>query len=270
MDVAWLTAHRDEVLLLDASISRETGPDGRAAYRVGDEVFAAGHLPGALHADVVGEFSASGAALPLTRPSTAELRRAARTLGIDPDSRIVVYDALSGAWAARIWWLLRTAGHTGVRVLDGGRSAWLDHGGGLETGSVVPPGGGTWDPAPDPARWVDLEGVQRIADGTDPGTLVCALREPDFAAAHLPGSRHASYNDLLDPHGLLRADRADAAATALADAAGPLVLYCGGGINAAGLALALAGRGRADVALYDGSLAEWRAAGLPLESSPPR
>ncbi|WP_369804833.1 hypothetical protein [Pseudonocardia sp. Ae717_Ps2] len=46
------------------------------------------------------------------------------------------------------------------------------------------------------------------------------------------------------------------------------MLYCGGGINAAGLALALAGRGRDDVALYDGSLTEWRSAGLPLEASP--
>lgn len=256
VDAAWLRAHRDEVLVLDASITRGTGPDGRAAHLDGSPVFAEGHLPGALFADVVGAFSARDARFPLTRPSTAELAAATRELGIDADTEIVVYDSLSGAWAARIWWLLCTAGHAHVRVLDGGRAAWVAAGGALETGPVLPPGGGTWVPAPREDAWVDVAGVQRIVAGEAAGTLVCALREPDFAAGHIPGSRPSPYNDLLDAGGLLVPGRAAAAS---AELPGPLVLYCGGGINAAGLALALAEQGRDDVALYDGSLTEWRA-----------
>jgi thiosulfate/3-mercaptopyruvate sulfurtransferase len=38
-----------------------------------------------------------------------------------------------------------------------------------------------------------------------------------------------------------------------------LILYCGGGINASGLALALAEAGHAGMTIYDGSLNEWRA-----------
>lgn len=45
----------------------------------------------------------------------------------------------------------------------------------------------------------------------------------------------------------------------LDDAASPVVLYCGGGISAAGAALALTLLGRDDVTLYDGSLEEWSA-----------
>jgi len=37
----------------------------------------------------------------------------------------------------------------------------------------------------------------------------------------------------------------------------PVVLYCGGGISAAGAALALTLLGRTDVSVYDGSLEEW-------------
>ncbi|ALL79454.1 hypothetical protein AD006_29790 (plasmid) [Pseudonocardia sp. EC080610-09] len=268
VSVARLAADRAGTLVLDASVSRETGADGRVAYRPGHTVFAEGHLPGAVFADVVGAFSAPDAALPLTRPSASELGHAARELGIDPDTRVVVYDSLSGAWAARVWWLLRAAGHRDVRVLDGGRTAWGAGGGEIETGAVAPPGGGTWEPGPDANRWVDLDGVRAVAEGSRRGTLVCALRTPDFAAGHIPGSHHAAYNDLLDEGGLLRPDRADAVAASLSGAPGPLVLYCGGGINAAGLALALAGRGRDDVALYDGSLTEWRAAGLQLQTAP--
>jgi thiosulfate/3-mercaptopyruvate sulfurtransferase len=36
-----------------------------------------------------------------------------------------------------------------------------------------------------------------------------------------------------------------------------VILYCGGGISAAGIALALTLLGREDIALYDGSLEEW-------------
>ncbi len=47
------------------------------------------------------------------------------------------------------------------------------------------------------------------------------------------------------------------------------MLYCGGAINAAGLALALHETGIGGVLLYDGSLSEWRAdAALPLTVGP--
>ncbi|MFF1641037.1 rhodanese-like domain-containing protein [Streptomyces sp. NPDC058246] len=45
----------------------------------------------------------------------------------------------------------------------------------------------------------------------------------------------------------------------LDQSASPVVLYCGGGISAAGAALALTLLGREDITLYDGSLEEWSA-----------
>jgi thiosulfate/3-mercaptopyruvate sulfurtransferase len=45
----------------------------------------------------------------------------------------------------------------------------------------------------------------------------------------------------------------------------PLVLYCGGGISAAAVALALTLVGRDNILLYDGSLQEWAAdSNLPM------
>jgi thiosulfate/3-mercaptopyruvate sulfurtransferase len=46
------------------------------------------------------------------------------------------------------------------------------------------------------------------------------------------------------------------------------VLYCGGGIAAAAVALALNLLGRDDVTLYDGSLEEWAASERPLVTGP--
>ncbi len=96
---------------------------GLAAYR-------AGHIPGSVHADLDRDLSIpvtpSSGRHPLPSPSAfaATLAR----LGIGNDSRVVCYDAGSGAFAARLWWMLRWAGHDAVAVLDGGFAAWVAEG----------------------------------------------------------------------------------------------------------------------------------------------
>src|SRR6476619_1738101 len=44
--------------------------------------------------------------------------------GIGSDTHVVAYDASGGAYAARLWWLLRYFGHDRVSLLDGGWQAW--------------------------------------------------------------------------------------------------------------------------------------------------
>jgi thiosulfate/3-mercaptopyruvate sulfurtransferase len=80
------------------------------------------------------------------------------------------------------------------------------------------------------------------------------------ARAH-PGSLSLPRRGLLDEAGrfLPREALAARVGAVLDESASPVVLYCGGGIAAAGAALALALLGREHVTLYDGSLEEWSA-----------
>lgn len=48
-------------------------------------------------------------------------------LGVGLETPIVTYDVTDGKWAARGAYLLKYYGHTNVRILDGGRVAWLHH-----------------------------------------------------------------------------------------------------------------------------------------------
>ncbi|MFC9846179.1 rhodanese-like domain-containing protein [Streptomyces sp. NPDC060223] len=128
----------------------------------------------------------------------------------------------------------------------------------------------TLTPVPLPHVWASLPDVVAVLRGERPGTLVCALPESGFDGSaptrysrrgHIPGSLNLPGRGLLDEAGrfLPRAELAARVGAVLDDTASPVVLYCGGGISAAGAALALTLLGRTDVTLYDGSLEEWSA-----------
>ena len=107
------------------------GPPGRPEYE-------AGHLPGAQWVDLEAELSGPpgpGGRHPLPAPATFEL--AMRRIGLSPEAPIVVYDGGTSLAAARLWWLLTDAGHSRVRVLDGGFAAWRAAGLPVESGPGV-------------------------------------------------------------------------------------------------------------------------------------
>ena len=72
--------------------------------------FAAGHIPGAGFADLLGDLSDPGATFEFTAPSPLAFVAAMAALGVDDNSRVVLYDTFNSAWAARVWWMLRWIG----------------------------------------------------------------------------------------------------------------------------------------------------------------
>lgn len=118
--------------------------------------------------------------------------------------------------------------------------------------------------------------LERWLAGEVEATVVCALNPEAYAGevptrysrrGHIPGSGNLPARSLLGPDGRFRpeAELRQVLAGLLADPA-PIWLYCGGGISATVLGLALTALGRDDVALYDGSLEEWSAdPELPIE-----
>src|SRR5579871_4923788 len=75
----------------------------------GRDAYLAGHIPGALYADLnhdlSGPITPSSGRHPL--PSPQALAATLRRLGIGSDTQVVAYDDSAGAFAARAWWLLR-------------------------------------------------------------------------------------------------------------------------------------------------------------------
>ncbi|WP_416960279.1 sulfurtransferase [Streptomyces sp. Agncl-13] len=272
VDDTWLAAHLDgpRLVVLDATaVLPSPREDGDYRSASGRGTWAERHLPGSRHADLTGDLSDHDAPYHFAVPSPEALAAALARLGVGEGSEVVSYDSGGGIWAARLWWMLRAIG-VPAAVLDGGLEAWEAAGRPLASGDDTAP-----VPAVSPVTsvvrpdlWAGIEDVAAISRGERPGALVCALPPGGYDGSaptrysrrgHIPASRSLPGRGLLDETGhVLPAEELAGRVGAVLDTDdSPVVLYCGGGISAAGAALALTLLGRTDVSVYDGSLEEW-------------
>jgi thiosulfate/3-mercaptopyruvate sulfurtransferase len=264
VSTTWLVERleRPDIAVVDASVSKvdDTWLSDHAAFE-------AGHIPGARFADLVSDFSDPETPFSFTRPMPARLASAVGAIGLTNRHEIVVYDNSTGIWAARLWWLLKAFGHDKVAVLDGGLTVWLAENRSLERGpSVFDPTG--FVASERPGFFVDQNEVLAIVEGRARGRLVCVLRPQVFAGTdqrysrpgHIPSSANLPYVELLGPDNRFLPERALRSALAPLIAGDErVILYCGGGVTAAGTALVLTLLGARNVSIYDGSLSEWSA-----------
>lgn len=56
--------------------------------------------------------------------TAAQTEEVLRGLGVNNDSRVILYDSQGGVLAARVWWVLWHYGHDNAALLNGGWPAW--------------------------------------------------------------------------------------------------------------------------------------------------
>ncbi|RWX81644.1 sulfurtransferase [Neorhizobium lilium] len=272
--VEWLVPRLDgpDVVILDASVYLDPAPSGaaRGEFRSGvDQFRGAGHIPGARFADLFTEFSDPTSPFPFMRPDPDQFESAAGRLGIEPGSHVVVYDGLAGQWAARLWWVFRTLGHSNVSVLDGGLKRYKALGGELEMDLVVYEKT-TYRIANAQKPRAEKAEVVAISSGQIDGQLICLLQPDDFSgkisvrarAGHIPASVNLPFTKLIDTHEntMLPRERLEDVFRSVTPLRGErIVTYCGGGVASTYGALALDVIGYENTVEYDGSLNEWLA-----------
>ncbi|KEZ78204.1 sulfurtransferase [Salinisphaera hydrothermalis] len=248
----WLAKGRD-VVVLDARARLQDADAGRSLWRES-------HVPGARHADMDRELSATpsaeGGRHPL--PSHEQFGAQLRAWGITPQCDVVVYDDMGGALAAaRAWWMLVWAGHPSVHVLDGGWQAWRN--GDYPIESVSPdPSPSDWQPTFNDDLIATIEDVARgdaVLMDARPGERFRGENEPiDPAAGHIPGARSIPAASLVDSRARFLSPAELAKALPQDDNA---ISYCGSGISACQLILACAVLGRPLPRLFPGSWSAW-------------
>lgn len=246
---------------------------GRAQYHDG-------HLPGAVFVDVAHELAGPRSGMngrhPL--PTVEDMTVAFGRLGIAAETQVIAYDQDAGAFASRLWWMLRYLGHDAVAVLDGGFAKWTREGrpvrGGVETRRPA-----SFTPRLRKDMRVTVD--ETLAHVGDASVLLVDARSPERYAGmpdpldtiygHIPGARNRYYRHNLTDAGTMRSAaelRTDFEKILGGAPATQVVMYCGSGITACHNLLAMEHVGLHGARLFAGSWSEWESdPNRPVERS---
>lgn len=260
----WLAAElgKSDIRILDASLFLPGTPrDPRAEFE-------AAHIPGAAYLDLPTLADADDPR-PGMSPSDAFMTERCRALGINADSRIILYDNSPTHSAARAWWMMRLYGvGSAAAILDGGLPKWLAEERSTESGwPVIPRGNATAHRAEGQVRTkkdllANLDNpVAQVIDARGAARFTGEEKEPraGMASGHIPGSRNIPSASLFNADNSMKTgdELRCLFEEAGADFSRPIITSCGSGVTAAILLAGLELLGKTDVTLYDGSWSEW-------------
>ena len=241
-----------------------TEPDKKQAE------FAESHLPGATYAHVNHDLAApqiQGKTGRHPLPKIAELSKTFSAWGISSSTQVVVYDDAGGAYAVRLWWMLRWLGHDAVAVMDGGWPRWVQEGRQV-TATLTVSEPKIFKASPRDNWLVTAEDIKadlhnyevRILDARNSDRFQGINETLDPVAGHIPGAVSAPFVENLDEDGnwksksVLRLMYEKLLSGSPAEQA---VSYCGSGITACHNILAMYHAGLGDSRLYCGSWSDW-------------
>jgi thiosulfate/3-mercaptopyruvate sulfurtransferase len=259
----------ENVVLVDVS----SGKDSKVNY---DKK----HLDGALYLDLntqlsnIKEDPSDGGRHPL--PDINNFSESVAKLGISPNSHVVIYDDKNGAnAAARFWWMLKSAGHNKVQVLNGGLQAAEKVGVPTNSKKETPTAAGRYEMKTWNLPLADIDEVEKASQNKN--YLVIDVRdrerfngevEPiDLVAGHIPGAINIPYSTNMDGTGAflspekLRTKYQQVFETRPAE---NIIVHCGSGVTACHSLLAIAYAGLEMPKLYVGSWSEWSRNNKPM------
>ena len=263
----------DDVLVVDCRVDltdRALGP----------RVYAQGHVPRAVHANLetdLSDLSKPGLGRhPL--PDDSAFSGVLARWGWTPQIRVVAYDAANGALAAaRLWWMLRLVGAREAAVLDGGWPAWQAADLPVETLAPLRTST-TVEVQFDPLQVVYTDALQSMQKNV---LLLDARAAPRFrgevepidpVAGHVPGARNRPFSDNLRSDGRFKTPeqlRAEFAALLGRYKPADVVHMCGSGVTACHNLLAMEHAGLTGSRVYAPSWSGWIAHGSrPVATDP--
>jgi thiosulfate/3-mercaptopyruvate sulfurtransferase len=266
---------RESVLISVSELASRTGDSGIALLRVRMDPLGPASpipsaplqfIPGSVEFDLE-KISDSSSPFPHMMPEAADFQEKMRSLGINSDQEIVVYDEKGVYSSPRARMMFLNVGHKRVRVLDGGLPAWLRAGLPTENGPSLPSRRGDFGVKSVEPVFLDRKAVEalvrhgrtRLYDARSADRFHGRVDEPrpGLRRGHIPRACPLPFTEVLNGEFM----KSDAELRSLfesdLESGTPVAFYCGSGVTACIIAL---GAELARVPLggiYDGSWSEW-------------
>ena len=235
----------------------------------GHRAYAEGHIPGAhflhLDEDLSGTKTGKNGRHPL--PDVNAFSRKIGSIGIDAGKQVIAYDDAGGAYATRLWWMLRWLGHDAVAVLDGGINKWQAEARPLSR-DAPRANGTTFMPKQQPGLTVDVNGMlvnlktssAIVVDARAPERYRGEVEPIDPVGGHIPGALNRVFKNNLNADGTFKTSallRDEFIALLGATAPSKVINQCGSGVTACHNLFAMELAGLTGAKLYPGSWSEW-------------
>lgn len=252
------------LIIFDCRFSLDNPHYGKQAYQES-------HIENAIFIDLDHDLSSpviKGKTSRHPLPNTDKLIAKLAALGLNNNSRVIIYDDGATPFATKMWWTLVWLGkRDNVYLLDGGFKAWQADNlpvTNKETITSV----GNFTGQPDASLLIDAKTlVTKLND--EQLTLLDARALPRFrgdvepmdpVAGHIPGATCANFAENLDDtgHFLPTKELRERFQTLIQDKPiEKLIAYCGSGVSACHNLFAMCLAGYPLAPLYAGSWSEW-------------
>lgn len=235
----------------------------------GHQDYLRAHIPGAIFMDLNKDLSSPPTPFtgrhPLPESKTFQQKLAAS--GIHPELHVIVYDTIGGAYAARLWWLLKYFRFPHVSLLDGGFTCWYHAGFPISSGEERHLPVSFPLSEPNTSLLVTIQDLPvlmekpeiRIVDSRAPERYRGETEPIDPVAGHIPGAINRFHGENLNadlsfkaPEKLRREFR-----SFLKTKPGNVIFYCGSGVTSCLQMIAMEHAGLSGSRIYIGSWSEW-------------
>ncbi|WP_028376769.1 sulfurtransferase [Leeuwenhoekiella sp. MAR_2009_132] len=224
-------------------------------------------IPNSRYFDLKANFSDGDAAFPNTLPTAAHFEVECQKLGVNTDSKIVVFDNLGVYSSPRVWWMFKAMGHKKVYVLDGGLPEWNAQGFEVEERK-----GANWETGNFKAtlqQELVVSYDEVVANIKNPSFLIVDARsegrfngtEPEprkqLQSGSIPHSVNIPYTEVLENGKFKSKGELQEVFDDTVEQDTDLVFSCGSGLTACIIMLASEIAGQKSKRVYDGSWTEW-------------
>lgn len=271
VSIDWLSQNLNysNLVILDATMKKK--PNGELIPEPTNKI------PGAKPFNFDTEICDQTTELPHMLCTPQDFQLAARNLGINDQSVIIIYDAMGIFSSPRAWWMFKVMGCKNVLVLDGGLSKWIEAGYRVVSHYSHLVSNGDFTASFNSEQVFSSQQVlenlnsnhYQILDARSFARFNGDEAEPrqELSRGHIPNSTCLPFTELL-ADGFFK--NKDELTKVFNQTINPntkqLVFSCGSGVTACILALGADECGFANTIVFDGSWSEWGAnSQFPIE-----